>query len=54
MPWVKPSPFSGSEEAARRMVDLLAAEGNVAGTPLTSEEREALVGESALPDELFT
>ena len=34
------------------MVDLLAAEGDVIGSPLTTDERELLAGQGQLPDEL--
>jgi hypothetical protein len=52
MSWFKPSPFRSPHEAARRMVDLLAAEGEIVGTPLTEDEREMLAGAGAISDEL--
>jgi hypothetical protein len=37
------SPFSSPEEAAKNMVELLAQEGEKAGTPLTDREKELLL-----------
>jgi hypothetical protein len=45
-------PFHSQEEAARHMVDLLAAEGNILDAPLSEEERESLVCSGGVSDEL--
>jgi hypothetical protein len=52
MGWFRASPFRSSEEAAQHMVDLLAAEGEVASTPLTDDEREVLVRSGTISPEL--
>jgi hypothetical protein len=46
------SPFSSAEEAAKNMVDLLAQEGEKAGTPLTDQEKETLLQSSS--DSLYS
>ncbi len=43
MSWGRKSPFASSEEAARRMVELVAKEAASAGTPLTDLEMEIMV-----------
>jgi hypothetical protein len=52
MNWFKPRQFRSPQEAAVLMVDLLAAEGEVVGVPLTDEEREILAGDGAMSEEL--
>jgi hypothetical protein len=52
MSWIRPSPFHDQKEAARHMVDLLAAEGEVRGTPFSDAEREMLAGDCAISEEL--
>lgn len=50
--WIEVSPFRSQDEAARRMVELLAAEGEVLGTPLSYAECEALGGDDAISEQL--
>jgi hypothetical protein len=47
MSWRRRSPFSSPEEAASHMVELLAKEAEIAGTPLTDLEKEILLQESS-------
>jgi len=50
--WIRRSPFRDQAEAARRMIEILACEAARAGTPLTPEECETLVGEGTMSEEL--
>jgi len=52
MSWLKRSPFASQDAAARHMVDLLAAEGQTRGMPLTEGERSILAGEGPVSDDL--
>jgi hypothetical protein len=53
MSWVRKSPFAGPDEASRHMVELLANEAEITGTPLTAPEKEILSQEDTpLPEGL--
>jgi hypothetical protein len=43
MSWRRKSPFSSSQDAVNHMVDLLSREAERAGTPLTADEKKALL-----------
>jgi hypothetical protein len=56
MGWFSKSPFESSEDAVKRMVDLVADAAEKAGTPLTSPDREILArpmsSQEPIPEDL--
>jgi hypothetical protein len=54
MSWFRKSPFSGQEEAAQHMVDLLAKEAESAGTPLSDRDKDILLQDHRETNSLLT
>ena len=52
MSWIRKSPFQTEEEAAERMVDLLAAQAEFSGFTLSPDEKNLLSTECPIPGDL--